>query len=89
LIYPPGAGNAKYSKDTPPAFLACGGDDQIAAALPDVYKALKSAGVPAELHIYAGVGHGFGIRETNSPGVAGWIDRFRDWMFDRGLLTGK
>jgi endo-1,4-beta-xylanase len=89
LIYPPGASDAKYSKDTPPAFLACGGDDQIAAALPDVYKALKGAGVPAELHIYAGVGHGFGIRETNPPGVAGWIDRFRDWMFDRGLLTGK
>ena len=89
LIYPPGAGNAKYSKDTPQAFLACGGDDQIAAGLPDLYKALKSAGVPAELHIYAGVGHGFGIRETNPPGVAGWIDRFRDWMFDRGLLTGK
>src|ERR1039458_1373791 len=89
LIYPPAAGNVKYSKDTPQAFLACGGDDQIAASLPDLYKALKSAGVPAELHIYAGVGHGFGIRETNPPDVAGWIDRFRDWMFDRGLLTGK
>lgn len=89
LIYPPRAGDAKYSKDTPQAFLACGGDDQIAAGLPDLYKALKSAGVPAELHIYAGVGHGFGIRETNPPSVAGWLDRFRDWMFDRGLLEGK
>jgi endo-1,4-beta-xylanase len=89
LIYPPGAGAEKYSKDTPQAFLACGGDDPIAAGLPDLYKALKSAGVPAELHIYAGVGHGFGIRETNPPAVAGWIDRLRDWMFDCGLLTAK
>lgn len=89
LIYPPGAGAATYSKDTPQAFLACGGDDTIAAGLPDLYMALKSAGVPVELHIYAGVGHGFGIRESNPPAVAGWIDRFRDWMFDRGLLTGK
>jgi len=89
LIYPPGVANAQYSKDTPQAFLACGGDDQIAAGLPDLYKALKAAGVSAELHIYAGVGHGFGIRETNPPGVATWIDRFREWMFDRGLLTGR
>jgi len=88
LIYPPG-GPMKYSKDTPQAFLACGGDDQIAAGLPDVFRALKAAGVPTELHIYAGVGHGFGIRETNPPDVAGWIDRFRDWMFDRGLLARK
>ena len=89
LIYPPGGAGAKYTKDTPQAFLACGGDDQIAAGLPDVYKALKAAGVPTELHIYAGVPHGFGIRLTNPPDVADWIDRFHDWMFDRGLLTAK
>lgn len=86
LIYPPKI-DVTYTKDTPQAFLACGGDDQVSVGIPNLYQALKNAGVPAELHIYAGVGHGFGIRATNPPRVAAWIDRFRDWMSDRGLLT--
>jgi endo-1,4-beta-xylanase len=89
LIYPPRVADPKYTKDSPPAFLACGGDDQIAAGVPDLYKALKAAGVPAEVHIYAGVGHGFGMRESNPPDVAGWIDRFYDFLFDRGMLARK
>ena len=88
LIYGPKI-NATYSKDTPQAFLACGGADDIAEGMPDLYKALRNAGVPTELHIYAGIGHGFGIRANNPPSVAGWIERFRDWMSDRGLLTKK
>jgi endo-1,4-beta-xylanase len=54
-----------------------------------MYLALKKAGVPTELHIFAGVGHGFGIRANNSPRVAGWVDRVADWMSDRGLLGKK
>ena len=88
LIYPPKI-EATYSSDTPPAFIACGGDDQIAADVPNLYLALKNAGMSAELHIYAGVGHGFGIRPANPPAVAGWIDRFREWMSAGGLLTKK
>jgi len=88
LIYPPKI-EATYSKDTPQAFLACGGEDQVSVDIPKLYQALKNAGVPTELHIYAGVGHGFGIRASNPPGVAGWIERFRDWMAARGLLTRK
>jgi len=87
LIYPPEIINVTYSSDTPQAFLACGGNDQVAENVPALYHDLKAAGVPTELHIYAGVGHGFGIRDNNSARVAGWIDRFRDWMTDRGLLT--
>ncbi len=86
LIYPPSL-DAKYSKETPQAFLACGGDDQVASGITSLYQQLKSAGVPTELHIYAGVGHGFGIRPGNSPRVAGWTDRFLDWIADRGMLN--
>jgi endo-1,4-beta-xylanase len=86
LIYPPKI-DVTYSRDTPQAFLACGGEDQVSVGIPNLYQAVKNAGVPTELHIYAGVGHGFGIRASNPPRVAGWIERFRDWMSDRGLLT--
>ena len=52
----------------------------------EVYMKYKKANVPAELHIYANAGHGFGVRERNKGAVAGWIDRFYDWMSDLGLL---
>lgn len=74
------------TKETPQAFLACGGNDSVSVDIPNLYQAMKNAGIPTELHIYAGVGHGFGIRSNNSPRVAGWTDRFRDWLADRGLL---
>ena len=79
----------RINKDTPPTFLAGGGEDRITASYPDVYRKLRDAGVSAELHIYAGVPHGFGIQGGNSSAVSGWPDRLRDWMFDQGFLTKK
>src|SRR5947209_7294605 len=53
--------------DTPPIFLAHGGADIISppehSAL--MYLALKRTGVPAELHIYAGAAHDFGVRKVD------------------------
>jgi endo-1,4-beta-xylanase len=91
LIYGSPFGSSKFwktlvTKDTPPVFLLSGGNDEIAADYPDVYRKLKTAGVSTELHIYAGVGHGFGIQPENTPAVAGWIDRFYDWLFSQGML---
>jgi endo-1,4-beta-xylanase len=80
---------AKISKDMPPVFLAAGGDDGVSASYPEVYRTLKDAGVPVELHIYSGVVHGFGMQRSIPSAVAKWPDRLWDWMFDRGLLTGK
>lgn len=77
---------SEIRKDMPPVFLIAGGNDRIAEAYPDIYKHMKAAGVSAELHIYAGIGHGFGIQPRNSPAVAGWIDRFYEWLFSQGLL---
>ena len=50
-----------------------------------IFAALRKAGVPAELHVYARGGHGFGMHKTNAP-VARWTDRLEEWMGDRGLL---
>ena len=91
LIYPAIPSDMKLSKDTPPAFLACGEMDRqnISQGLPELYLAMKRAGMSAELHVYAGVGHGFGVRATTRGAVATWIDRFRDWLDGRGFLKRK
>ena len=82
LLYPAIPHDMRLSKQTPPAFLACGEDDRqdIAQGLPELYLALKRAGVSAELHVYAGVGHGFGVRDSNGPAVSGWTQLFLDWL---------
>ena len=50
---------------------------------------MKRAGVSSELHVFAGVGHGFGVRDTTRGPVSGWIARFYEWMDGRGLLKRK
>jgi endo-1,4-beta-xylanase len=42
--------------------------------------------VAAELHIYAGIGHGFGVRKSNPAPVSGWTLLSLDWMNEQGLL---
>jgi acetyl esterase/lipase len=90
LIYPgiPQDEIKSLTKDTPPAFLLCGEDDRvdISQGLPELYVAFKRAGVSAELHVFAGVGHGFGLRDTNHGPVAGWLELFYEWLGQRGLL---
>ena len=91
LIYPAIPRDMKLSKETPPAFLACGENDRtnISQGLPELYLALKKAGASAELHVYTGTGHGFGVRPTTKGPVATWTARFYDWLGARGLLTSN
>jgi endo-1,4-beta-xylanase len=88
LIYPALPRDMKLSRETPPAFLACGENDRpnISQGLPELYLAMKKAGISAELHVFSGVGHGFGVRESNKGEVAGWLARFHEWMAGRGYL---
>lgn len=94
LIYPGiQAEKVEVSKDTPPTFLLCADNDKgPSTAIPAVYLALKKAGVPAELHIYASGGHGFGYQPTdNRLNViyATWVGRLKDWMADVGMSPAK
>ena len=87
LIYPAAAQDVAPPKDAPPAFLVAGYQDRpdIADGVARAYLAFRAAGVPAELHVYAGVGHGFALR----PGPAsGWIARFADWLVERTAPPG-
>lgn len=86
LIYPANARKYEVVNNAPPVFLLAGYSDFIASGITEVYTKYRKANVPAELHIYSNAGHGFGIRETNKGAVAGWIDRFYDWLSDCGFL---
>lgn len=82
LIYPAIPKDMPLNKETPRAFLACGENDRqnISQGLPELYLAMKKAGVSAELHVYAGVGHGFGSRPTAKGPVSTWLVRFHEWL---------
>jgi acetyl esterase/lipase len=77
----------RIPKETPPIFLAHGGDDIISSPEHSVvmYLALKRAGVPAELHIYATATHDFGVRPSDRP-CSTWTQSCADWLRDQGFL---
>lgn len=72
---------------TPPVFLVHGSDDIISPPEHSVvmYLALKKAGVPAELHLYAGTTHDFGVRPSDRP-FGQWTDACVRWLRDLGFL---
>jgi acetyl esterase/lipase len=74
-----------FTKDTPPAFLSVSDDDKGAEQTALLYLALKHAGVPAELHVWAEGGHGYGIRPGTKPHTT-WPARAADWLSVRGFL---
>jgi acetyl esterase/lipase len=76
----------KPKKDTAPMFFAHSSDDPVSSENSvALYLALKKNNVPAELHLYASGGHGYGMRKTDHP-CATWPDRAADWMKARGLF---
>ena len=72
---------------TPPIFLAHGGDDIVSSPEQSVfmYLALKRAGVPAELHIYATATHDFGVRASDHP-YSTWTESCARWLRHQGFL---
>ena len=73
--------------DTPPIFLAHSSDDKISDAEHSaiMYVALKRAGVPVELHIYATGDHDFGVRQ-NEKLPSSWTNLCVRWLRSRELL---
>jgi acetyl esterase/lipase len=89
LIYPGSIGSFKVEPGMPPVFLAAGYSDRpdIAEGLASLYLKYKAAKIPAELHIFANAGHGFGYRPDAKPSAAArWQERFNEWLGDSGLL---
>ena len=66
--------------ETPPTFLVQAEDDPVHVENAVVYfLELKKAKVPAELHIYAQGGHGYGLRRTELP-VTTWPGSVGVWL---------
>jgi acetyl esterase/lipase len=78
-------------KDTPPIFLAHATDDseKVGGSIPEnsaiAFMALKRAGVPVELHIFASGNHDFGVRQ-NDKLASGWMSLCLRWLQSFGLL---
>jgi acetyl esterase/lipase len=90
-VYPAIPKDLKLAKDNPPALLLCGNQDRenISEGLATLYVNMKRAGINTELHIYASVGHGFGVRDKANLRVAGWPSRVKEWMLDLGMMKGN
>jgi acetyl esterase/lipase len=81
------APDLRVSAETPPMLLIHASDDKVSSVDHSVimYLALKRAGVPTELHVYASGGHGFGVRKVDHP-CSAWTERCTDWLRDQGML---
>lgn len=78
---------AAVPSDAPPLFLAAARDDPAVPPAESVatWTAWQEAGRPAELHIFATGGHGFGVK-TQGLGSDAWLELFQTWMVGLGLL---
>ncbi len=79
-------------KETPPIFLAHASDDRESYGGSNaensvfMYLALKRAGIPAELHVYATGDHDFGVRQNNKL-PSSWPGLCLKWLRSQNLLS--
>jgi acetyl esterase/lipase len=80
--------NIRVVAKTPPTFLVQAQDDDVDSVNNSLvyYIALKKAGVPAEMHLYAQGGHAFGLRRTKFP-VAAWPQLAEKWLQAIGMIS--
>jgi acetyl esterase/lipase len=76
--------------DTPPTFILQAEDDYTAHVENAVvyFMELKNLNVPAELHIYAQGGHGFGLRPRDLP-IMGWPKLVETWLHSIKMLPAN
>ena len=80
--------NVPVSSRTPPTFLLQDEDDPVDDVQNSLvyYAALKKAGVPVEMHLYAEGGHAFGLRRTKFP-VTAWPRLAETWLQTIGMIS--
>ena len=80
--------NVPVTSQTPPTFLLQDEDDHVDNVNDSLvyYIALKKAGVPVEMHLYAQGGHAFGLRRTKFP-VTAWPQLVETWLGTLGMIS--
>jgi acetyl esterase/lipase len=79
----------KPTANTPPTFIVQAEDDPVHVENALVYfQQLKNAKVPAELHVYAQGGHGYGLRRTELP-VTSWPASVETWLRTIKILPAQ
>jgi len=76
----------RVRKDTPPTFLLQAQDDEVDGVAQSLayYVALKKAGVPTEMHLYAQGGHAFGLRPGKFA-ISQWPKLVETWLGTIGM----
>jgi acetyl esterase/lipase len=76
------------SRQTPPTFLLQAENDPVDSVNNALvyYLALKNAGVPVEIHLYAEGKHAFGLRPTKFP-ITRWPQLVETWLGTIGMIS--
>jgi acetyl esterase/lipase len=77
------------TKQTPPTFIVQAEDDQIDPVQNSLvyYMALRDAGVPVEMHLYAHGRHGFGLRRAMEFPITEWPQLAERWLRTIGITS--
>ncbi len=80
--------NVPITRQTPPTFLLQAENDHEDNVNDSLvyYIALKNAGVPVEMHLYAEGGHAFGLRRTKYP-ITAWTQLVETWLDSIGMIS--
>jgi acetyl esterase/lipase len=82
--------NVPVTRHTPPTLIVQAVDDPVDPVENSMvyFMALKKAGVPVEMHLYAQGEHGFGLRRTGHP-ITGWPESAERWLQTIGMTSGE
>ena len=86
-VYPATPPDYRVPADAPPIFVAVAYDDsaRMVSSATGLMDNWKKAGVPAELHVFADGGHGFGMNRKGKASDA-WTDLLAAWLTRLKLL---
>jgi acetyl esterase/lipase len=80
--------DVRVTSRTPPTLLIQAEDDPVDPVENSLvyHAALRKAGVPTEMHLYAKGGHAFGLRRTTFP-ITGWPQLAEQWLAAIGVIA--